>query len=210
MKSVSERGNVLFLILIAVVLFAALAFEIAQTERSSGNVDEETIAIQVAEYTQKVALIRLVVQRMMVSQGYSIDEIEMCDGGGVCDTYSIFGTLCSSGANCVFAPEGGGIDASIFNAFDGAVAFFESSFGYTMAGHGTSNILMFHNASSLEMCQKMQSAFGLSETIEAEQTADGVTADGIPSLYGQWDLCYDSMAFGAPNTYAARNLIATN
>jgi len=43
----SESGNVLFLILIAVVLFAALSYAVtSSTNSSGGNVDEEALQLE--------------------------------------------------------------------------------------------------------------------------------------------------------------------
>lgn len=93
-----ERGNALFLILIAVVLFAALSYAITQSNRSSGNAANETNMISSSTITQYPSAIRTGITRMMLR------------GAGVSDLLfnppaSYSGTV----ANEVFHPSGGGV-----------------------------------------------------------------------------------------------------
>lgn len=62
-----ERGNVLFLILIAVALFAALSYAVTQSSRGGGNADSETQAISMAGLVNYVSGIRFGVQRLAIS-----------------------------------------------------------------------------------------------------------------------------------------------
>ena len=71
-----ERGNVLFLILIAVALFAALSYAVTQSTRSGGgDASKETSLVNVAQLLQVPAVYRATVQRMMISQGINGGDI---------------------------------------------------------------------------------------------------------------------------------------
>lgn len=94
-----ERGNALFLILIAVALFAALSYAVTQSGRGSGTIDKETAMIMAAQITQEAAAIHNAVTRMILT-GTPRADIEFMPVS--------FWSLCTTGENCVFAPEGGG------------------------------------------------------------------------------------------------------
>ncbi len=94
----TEHGNALFLILIAVVLFAALSYAITQSNRSSGNVGRETNTISGTTIQQYATGVRTGIQRMMLRgvtdeellfndpahySGDTIHEVFHPDGGGV-------------------------------------------------------------------------------------------------------------------------------
>ncbi|MAS87412.1 MAG: hypothetical protein CMH30_05490 [Micavibrio sp.] len=102
----SERGNVLFLILIAVALFAALSYAVTQSSRSGrGDASSETAAVNAATITQYPTGIRTAVLRMTIS-GLTLDRIEFNepDDFGTCTTPPGGDTA----AACVFHPNGGG------------------------------------------------------------------------------------------------------
>lgn len=64
----SERGNVLFLILIAVALFAALSYAVTQSTRSGGgDASRETTLVNAASITQYPASVKTAITRMIVS-----------------------------------------------------------------------------------------------------------------------------------------------
>lgn len=62
----SQRGNVLFLILIAVALFAALSYAVTQSSRSGGDASKETNVINTASLTQYPNSVRTSVLRLII------------------------------------------------------------------------------------------------------------------------------------------------
>lgn len=70
-----QSGNALFLILIAVALFAALSYAITTSGRGGGNIDRETAAIQAAQITQTAQQVESVVQRLQLLSSCSGTEI---------------------------------------------------------------------------------------------------------------------------------------
>lgn len=97
-----ERGNVLFLILIAVALFAALSYAVTSSSRSGGgNANEESSLVNSASITQYPASVRTSIIRMMVSNGIDAQDLAFdpppytdCTGANL--------------VNCVFHPTAGG------------------------------------------------------------------------------------------------------
>lgn len=94
----SQRGNALFLILIAVALFAALAYAVTQSGRGSGSIDKEQDLLIAAQITQESASIQTATMRMILT-GTPKDTIEYMP--------ATWNTLCTTGVNCLFAQEGG-------------------------------------------------------------------------------------------------------
>lgn len=102
-ESISEKGNVLFLILIAVALFAALSYAVTQSSRSgSGDANNETNLISGAQITQYPSSIRTSIIRMMVSNSIEPNSLEFNSPSDFDD--------CTGAVDrfCVFHPDGGG------------------------------------------------------------------------------------------------------
>lgn len=105
-KRYKEKGNVLFLILIAVALFAALSYAVTQSTRSGGGSgDNETALINSAQLTQYPATVRTAVMRMII-RGTNMTDLEFVAPAN-------FATECTNTGVinfdwCVFHPEGGG------------------------------------------------------------------------------------------------------
>lgn len=97
----AEKGNVLFLILIAVALFAALSYVVTQSTRSGGgSTEREKNILSSAQMTQYPTALRTAVIRMVLG-GVSVENVKF-DAPGT----TPFTTL--SAAQLVFHPQGGG------------------------------------------------------------------------------------------------------
>ncbi len=97
-----QEGNVLFLILIAVALFAALSYAVTQSSRSGGGDTSETTLINTAQITQYPASVRTSIIRMLVSGNVAADELLFVvptDFDDDCDA--------TTTRQCVFHPQGG-------------------------------------------------------------------------------------------------------
>ena len=145
-KSSSQRGNALFLILIAVALFAALSYAITQSGRGGGSVSSEQNSILAAQIVQIGADLKAAVQ-MMILNGTASTSIVANTPSGV--DFAGIGSLngaadfCTTGVNCLFAPEGGGVTVPQVprNAFLPHVAPYMTGLGWTsyFAGAGSLN-----------------------------------------------------------------------
>lgn len=110
-----QTGNALFLILIAVALFGALSYALTQSSRGGGgNSSKEQATLLAAQVVSTANTIQQGVMRFsMIGSTASTIETntptnKCCAGSGTANNYANF---CTTGANCLFAPEGGGLSA---------------------------------------------------------------------------------------------------
>lgn len=97
----SEKGNVLFLILIAVALFAALSYVVTQSTRSGGgSTEREKNILSSAQMTQYPTALRTSIIRMVLA-GVAIENVKFDAPGDP-------GFTSQSISQLVFHPQGGG------------------------------------------------------------------------------------------------------
>ncbi len=114
----NQRGNILFLILLAVVLFAALSYAVTSSQRGGGNdASNEKIQAQAAELMNYFASLDLGVQRMLTTGGIKDYELNFFNPGNQYIFGSLDNTNCTETRCRVFDPAGGGVIGKRMNAF---------------------------------------------------------------------------------------------
>lgn len=166
----SQQGNILFIILIAVALFAALGYAVTNSTRGgmSNNTSEEEIKLDAARVAQDCGILRQSVTRFMGSSDISANLIQLNDGTDVTKP-------CRTGTNCLFAGEGGGVIIPIppvRKGSKGALAkqqmeyeFYNISDGANLPGYESNKPLLMFQAKNLnvDFCQKLNKAVGQEE-----------------------------------------------
>lgn len=201
-NSEHEKGNVLFLILIAVALFAALSYAVTQSTRTGGgSSDGETALISSAQMTQYPASIRTSVVRMILG-GVDVGELEF-------NQPSNFSNCNSALDYCVFHPSGGGATyayapgdmmASAGGNTAGEWVFNGENqidlLGTTNGGGpngSTADIIAFLPGITQTLCSRINEELGLPQTPPSETgidvstqmiNTDGTTSIGVDSTGG--------------------------
>jgi hypothetical protein len=164
-----ERGNVLFLILIAVALFAALSYAVTQSTRGGGNADSESSLIDSASLTQFGSSVAVAVMRMQIS---GVDETNLCFYSGSNNaTYNH--ASCADNNNNVFHSDGGGVSyQNPTNGFnDGTEWEFTSRvqvFGQgtttplSAGNHDNAEFLILLRGMNQNICLKINEEMGIS------------------------------------------------
>lgn len=104
LPALSERGNVLFLILIAVALFAALSYAVSSSNRAgSGNISDQQAQLAADGMFQFAATAQQALTRLQVSGGYQLEEIEYSRTAGIRNG------ACTTSVCRLYHPQGGGL-----------------------------------------------------------------------------------------------------
>lgn len=100
----AQQGNVLFLILIAVALFAALSYAVTSSTRSGGgDASQENSAVLAAQLIQQATALQAAVERKKISEGLPDN------GFSFRATNNGTATLCSSARCSIYLQYGGDI-----------------------------------------------------------------------------------------------------
>ncbi len=103
----NEHGNALFLILIAVALFAALSYAVTQSGGGGGTIDKEQNIIKTALLMDQASLIKNHIQRLYILN--EVDQVRFDDS-----SYDGNGTVYISGGSTAI-----GRTVGVFNADEG-------------------------------------------------------------------------------------------
>ena len=130
----NQNGNALFLILIAVALFAALSYAVTNSGRGGSGVDREQAEINASQVLQQVAAIQAQIQRLEIIGNYDqvfLDSSAENDSG-TCYYSSTGVTPCRTVG--ILSTDGGLgslLDIENFQT-DAAIAANEATWGFAM------------------------------------------------------------------------------
>lgn len=194
----SESGNVLFLILIAVVLFAALSYAVTQSSRSGGgDANSETNRIGGAQLTQYPSGIRTAIVRMVIN-GTDASEVSF-------NVPADFENLCvTSPTDCnnawgVFHPSGGGAtydfgSADVMAGGSQGTWHFNSKNQIALIGTSeadndpavgspSADIVAFLSPIKQSVCEAINKKLGIASPVPTESgidiSSDAVAASGV-------------------------------
>ena len=176
----AQEGNVLFLILIAVALFAALSYAVTQSSRGGNNASKETNILNSAQITQYPTQIRTAVLRMMIDGN---DPANL-----LFNTPADFTTLSTNGTSNlgVFHPNGG--EAVYQQPASGLVSttvnsdqrwYFNANYEIGNIGlPSVGEIVAFLPGISSAMCTKLNEEYGITGIPEfGADVLGGATTD---------------------------------
>ncbi|MFA5593494.1 MAG: hypothetical protein WC989_09310 [Micavibrio sp.] len=171
----AEKGNVLFLILIAVALFAALSYVVTQSTRSgSGSTEREKNILSGAQMTQYPTALRTSIIRMVLG-GSSVENIKFDAPGST-------GFTMVSAPLLVFHPQGGGASYQMGAAelsADGVPLpwYYNAEFqvdGIGMNGAGGNELIAFLPGVAGGVCRQVNEQIGIN------LTGCDITVGGVP------------------------------
>tara|TARA_B100000686_G_scaffold332632_1_gene397606 strand:- start:782 stop:1525 length:744 start_codon:yes stop_codon:yes gene_type:complete len=173
-----QSGNALFLILIAVALFAALSYAVTNSGRGGGGIDRETAQISSAQVVQYGAAIEQAILRLRLINGCQDTQISFerapYDGS---DTDYFYNNGVSDFSCHVFHPNGGGVAYTDLPAGlnDGSDYFFHSyscisgvgtgratsNSDTTCNSTGTTDLVLFIPSIDLQTCLSINRSAGI-------------------------------------------------
>lgn len=189
-----ERGNVLFLILIAVALFAALSYAVTQSSRSGGgDANKETNLVNSAQLTQYPAGVRTAIVRMIISNNVAVSELEFnppSDFGAGKDIDDTLSPTKPSVLHAVFHPLGGGATytqspADVMASSQPGTWHFSQEFNIPNVGTTQNDLIAYLSGVSSSVCDKINEQLGISSTPvlaavvvdSVDQISDGTDQD---------------------------------
>lgn len=175
----NESGNVLFLILIAVALFAALSYAVTQSTRSgSGTTERETVLLNSASLTQYPTTLRTAVVRMILA-GFDIGDVGFDDPAS--------GTFNDGSArNRVFHPQGGGAvyqtspQEVMATANTANIWYYNGNFEIPQigqSGEGGNDLIAFLPGVSVSVCRRLNEELGVTVGAGAPDVTGVPTVD---------------------------------
>ena len=213
----SQRGNALFLILIAVALFAALSYAITQSDRGGGTTQKEQDMITASQVLQSLADLRNAVQLMVTGQGIAASSLHLHAIGDNTSPCTV------TDGTCLFTSDGGGatplsMPAAAYSSISGpSLTYFEmndATISIAVAGVGSTGSKMSILVAPIpqNVCQDIDQGLGIS-TIPVQSaasftgTAGTLTFDAAP---GQAAACVDASQIDGAGYYILYYVLLEN
>lgn len=180
--ALTQSGNVLFLILIAVALFAALSYAVTSSTRSGGgSTTKEQASLSRGEIENFFAAVDTSVTRLRLSSGFPAEQISLAYNkplyNGTTHTNALANPRCLSTACQVFHPSGGGVAAKTFatsavkdppgwNATWGAPGALDLILvQWPDAGTSKNDVVMYINAVKPEICAEFDRVYSTASNV---------------------------------------------
>jgi hypothetical protein len=171
-KKERERGNALFLILIAVALFAALSYAVTQSGRGSGGVNKEQDGVNAGQMIETPAAVQAAITRMVVN-GVAVRSITF-DAADTTPATNVFDTNVGGGATDVKPPTAACNAPTDCNAWTYVQATTGNSGNFiygigsaitTPVGGQAIAVLQGGSGLTLGVCTQVQKGLGFSTTV---------------------------------------------
>ena len=166
-NDINDKGNVLFLILIAVGLFAALSYAVTQSSRGSTGIDREEAALTAAQIFQYASLVENAINRLRVGNGCRDTDISF---ENPVSTANYTNPSAPGDSSChVFEASGGGLqfieapDGNDEWLFSGEIVVEEHTINVSGINPELTIILPRISA---EVCQAINRAIGIDHPVD--------------------------------------------
>lgn len=162
-----QSGNALFLILIAVALFAALSYAVTQSGRSGGSIDRETRELAASRLMQYAASMKTTIMRLRLS-GCDLTEISFerapFDGS---DTYYYHANSPTDLSCHVFSLENGGEtpwekqDMQGENVYGSFIVRYSGTWSVGDIGSWNPELMMYIGLTDPALCKQINRQLGV-------------------------------------------------
>lgn len=207
-----QSGNALFLILIAVALFAALSYAVTRSGSDGSNADREQTALAVARMVQYGQGLTTAFQRMRIIYGVSETNVDFYTTQRLRDngtSYPWDNFNCTAGTCEIFNSDGAGMSYQSFEDISFRPSGWSGSsvmpghhvvgvYGVVGVGTNLPEIIWAVNAISPEACDEINKQFNIPEDPAYSligETAYGYRSDPTTALAAS-----DGWTFGDDET----------
>lgn len=211
------QGNALFLILIAVALFAALSYAITSSSRGGSGISKEQTEILTAQIFQRLTAIEQGLTRFLIVNNYTLSDIDMFPGAD--DAYNGNTNACSDDECNLFHVNGGGVSSpalpasmgsqgscpGLFFAADGSLIPYIKIQSVEGVGTVLSDIVLDYCGVALEICQKINQKVGIKDLDDPALTFFG---GSWPGDYNSFSATYTDPLADTVDNYLGTSLDA--